>query len=311
MDSSNAALAEAGAIEPGPAALLRGTARGPRVVGRRSRADRCDRARARGQARRSADVLPRQRRPRSRSSGPLANDCLVALAELATRYDLRIVEVGAPKPVLPPAMIVDDAAPDVDGAQPRRKARRRSSSPMTKPLELAEARSPTPFEDEEPTLFLERELVVATSRSPMPRAAVRTPGTAARRRPGALRRDPRSQRPPDRVRRRQPGRRSARDRQHRRARSPARHRARRRSAATPASSSRCASSRSSSASVAASRAPPTTTPRRTTPRSRMRPASRWSSNAIKVACRATSPPASKESSHGSRHRHHVRKRWSR
>jgi septum site-determining protein MinC len=142
MDSSNAArIAEAGA-EPeavGPVALLRGTARGLEwSVDGDARTDAIVAALEAKLA--EAPTFFRGSDVRITVDGSLANHALVALAELASRYDLRIVEIGAPKPVLPPALVVD-------------------SGPMPKPLELAEGSSPNPFEDEEPTLFLEQELV--------------------------------------------------------------------------------------------------------------------------------------------------------
>ena len=139
MDSTNAALV----AEPevvGPAALLRGTARGLEWS-------------IDGHAATTAIVLALETKLAEAptffrgsdvritvDSGPLANHALVALAELAGRYDLRIVEVGAPKPALPAAMIVDEPG---------------DSGPMPKPLELAEGSAPNPFEDEAPTQFLE------------------------------------------------------------------------------------------------------------------------------------------------------------
>jgi septum site-determining protein MinC len=159
MDSSNAArIAQAGA-EPevvGPAALLRGTARGLEWwVDGHAATDAIVLALATKLA--EAPTFFRGSDVRITVEGSLANHALVALAELAGRYDLRIVEIGAPKPVLPPAVVVE-------------------SGPMPKPLELAEGSSPNPldepgeprraewqggvFEDEEPTLFLEPEMVV-------------------------------------------------------------------------------------------------------------------------------------------------------
>lgn len=139
MDSTNAALV----AEPevvGPAALLRGTARGLEWS-------------IDGRAATAAIVLALEIKLAEAPAffrgsdvritvdcGPLTNGALVALAELAGRYDLRIVEVGAPKPVLPAAMIV---------AEPG------DSGPMPEPLELAEGSAPNPFEDEAPTQFLE------------------------------------------------------------------------------------------------------------------------------------------------------------
>jgi septum formation inhibitor MinC len=88
--------------------------------------------------------------------GSLANHALVALAELAGRYDLRIIEIGAPKPALPPAMVVE-------------------SGPMPKPLELAEGSAPNPFEDEEPTLFLEPDLLASEDFEEPTRIAIPIP----------------------------------------------------------------------------------------------------------------------------------------
>src|SRR3569623_3523445 len=67
-------------------------------------------------------------------SGPLASSCLMQHAELATRFALRIVEVGAPKPALPPAVIVE-------------------TGPV--PVELAEGSAPTDLEDADQAAALE------------------------------------------------------------------------------------------------------------------------------------------------------------
>jgi len=120
MDSSNAALAEPEVS--GPAALLRGTARGLEwtIDGRAPTAA----IRAALEAKLAeAPTFFRGSDVRITVDGALANDCLVELATLATRYDLRIVEVGAPKPALPPALVVD-------------------SGPMPMPLSLAEGSAP-------------------------------------------------------------------------------------------------------------------------------------------------------------------------
>jgi septum site-determining protein MinC len=137
MDSSNAALV----AEPevvGPAALLRGTARGLEwSVDGHAATDAIVLALETKLA--EAPTFFRGSAVRITVDGTLANHALVALAELAGRYDLRIVEIGAPKPALPPAVIVD-------------------SGPMPKALELAEGSSANPFEAEEPTLFLEQAI---------------------------------------------------------------------------------------------------------------------------------------------------------
>lgn len=94
MDSMNAALTE----EPaGPAALLRGTARGLEwnIDGRASTGAIVDALEAKLA---EAPAFFRGSNVRiAVDGGPLANLCLVQLAELASRYELNIVEVGALK----------------------------------------------------------------------------------------------------------------------------------------------------------------------------------------------------------------------
>ncbi|MEO8552375.1 MAG: septum site-determining protein MinC, partial [Kofleriaceae bacterium] len=94
----NAALAEP---EPtGPAALMRGTARGLEwnLDGRASTGAIVAALEAKLA---EAPTFFRGSNVRiAVDGGPLANLCLVQLAELASRYELRIVEVGAAKPVV-------------------------------------------------------------------------------------------------------------------------------------------------------------------------------------------------------------------
>jgi len=125
MESINAALAEPETAAP--AAVMRGTARGLEWnVDGRAGADAVLVALEAKLAEapaffRGSDVRVVV------ESGPLASSCLMQLAELATRFELRIVEVGAAKPALPPAMIVE-------------------TGPV--PVELAEGSAPTPLDDE-------------------------------------------------------------------------------------------------------------------------------------------------------------------
>jgi septum formation inhibitor MinC len=97
MDSMNAALAEP---EPtGPAAVMRGTARGLEwnIDGGASTGAIVEALEAKLA---EAPTFFRNSNVRiAVEGGPLANLCLVQLAELASRYELRIVEVGAVKPV--------------------------------------------------------------------------------------------------------------------------------------------------------------------------------------------------------------------
>ncbi len=106
MDSMNAALV-IDAEAAGPAALLRGTARGlewnvdaTAPVVAVIAALEAKLAEAPGFFKGSNVRIVVDR-------GALTNECLVALAGLATRYDLHIVEVGAQRPTLPPALVVD------------------------------------------------------------------------------------------------------------------------------------------------------------------------------------------------------------
>src|SRR5258706_3276417 len=101
MDSSNAALAledTLTSLPASPAALLRGTARGlEMIVDARAPADAMVEALERrlGEAPaffRGSDVRV------AVESGPLAPGCLAHLDELAARFELRIIEVGAAKP---------------------------------------------------------------------------------------------------------------------------------------------------------------------------------------------------------------------
>lgn len=126
MESINAALAEPELA--GPAALMRGTARGLEWnVDARAETDAVVAALEAKLAEaptffRGSDVRVVV------DAGPLAGGCLMQLAELATRFELRIVEVGAPKPALPPAQIVE-------------------TGPV--PVELAEGSAPTELEDDD------------------------------------------------------------------------------------------------------------------------------------------------------------------
>lgn len=105
METINAALAEPETAAP--AALMRGTARGLEwnVDGHAA----TDAVISALEAKLSeAPAFFRGSNVRIVvDSGPLASSCLMQLAELASRFELRIVEVGAPKPPLPPAQIVE------------------------------------------------------------------------------------------------------------------------------------------------------------------------------------------------------------
>lgn len=107
MDSMNAALAEP---EPtAPAALMRGTARGLEwnIDGRASTGAIVEALEAKLA---EAPTFFRGSNVRiAVDGGPLANLCLVQLAELASRYELRIVEVGALKPA-PVEPVVESVA---------------------------------------------------------------------------------------------------------------------------------------------------------------------------------------------------------
>ena len=115
METTNAALAEPEIA--GPAALMRGTARGlewnvdgraeaPAVVA--ALEAKLSEAPAFFRGSNVRIVV---------DDGPLSGACLVQLAELATRFELKIVEVGAPKPALPPAMIVETGPVPIDLAE--------------------------------------------------------------------------------------------------------------------------------------------------------------------------------------------------
>jgi septum site-determining protein MinC len=115
METTNAALAEPEIA--GPAALMRGTARGLEwnVDGRAEPGAVVAALEAKlGEAPaffRGSNVRIVV------DDGPLSGACLVQLAELATRFELRIVEVGAPKPVLPQAVIVETGPVPIDLAE--------------------------------------------------------------------------------------------------------------------------------------------------------------------------------------------------
>ncbi|MEO6774909.1 MAG: septum site-determining protein MinC [Kofleriaceae bacterium] len=124
MESTNTALAEL--EEAAPAAVMRGTARGLEwnVDGRASAA-----AVVRVLEAKLAEAPAFFRGSDVRitvEAGPLSGGCLLQLVELSTRFELRIVEVGAPRPALPPALIVE-------------------TSPVA--VELAEGSAPTPVDD--------------------------------------------------------------------------------------------------------------------------------------------------------------------
>ena len=142
MDSTNAALV-IDTETAGPAALLRGTARGlewsvdasattvaiiialePKLAEAPTFFKGSDVRIVVGMAGQASD-----RRA-------LSNECLVAIAGLATKYDLRIIEVGAPRAPLPVAQIVE-------------------SGPVPSKLGLAEGSAPalssTQVDDESPT----------------------------------------------------------------------------------------------------------------------------------------------------------------
>jgi septum site-determining protein MinC len=147
MESTNAALAEL--EEAAPAALMRGTSRGLEW-----NVDAC----ATSDAVISALEAKLAEAPAFfRGSdvrivvddGPLASSCLMQLAELATRFELRIIEVAAPKPA---AVIVE-------------------TGPV--PVELAEGSAPTPLDDEPLELVCDDDFEEPT------RIAIPTPATLA------------------------------------------------------------------------------------------------------------------------------------
>jgi septum site-determining protein MinC len=134
METINAALAEPETAAP--AAVMRGTARGLEWnVDAQAGADAVVSALETKLAEapaffRGSDVRV------TVESGPLASSCLMQLAELATRFELRIVEVFAPKPVLPQAVIVE-------------------TGPV--PVELAEGSAGTELDDEPLELLADDE----------------------------------------------------------------------------------------------------------------------------------------------------------
>ena len=150
METTNAALAEPEIA--GPAALMRGTARGLEWnVDARAQADAVVAALEAKLA--EAPAFFRGSNVRVVvDDGPLAGGCLMQLAELATRFELRIVEVGAPKPALPPAQIVE-------------------TGPV--PIDLAEGSVPTELDDEPLELLADDEFEEPT------RIAIPVPALAA------------------------------------------------------------------------------------------------------------------------------------
>jgi septum site-determining protein MinC len=134
METTNTALAEPEIA--GPAALMRGTARGLEWnVDARAQADAVVAALEAKLA--EAPAFFRGSNVRVVvDDGPLAGGCLMQLAELATRFELRIVEIGAPKPALPPAQIVE-------------------TGPV--PIDLAEGSAPTELDDEPLELLADDE----------------------------------------------------------------------------------------------------------------------------------------------------------
>jgi septum site-determining protein MinC len=150
MDSTNAALAMTDTEVAGPAAVLRGTARGLEW--------NID-----AHARTEAVVLALETKLAEAPTffrgsnvrvvvdgGPLSNLCLVQLAELATRYELNIVEIGAYKAPLPPAVLVNSGpVPKLGLAE--------GSAPNAADEPGSPRRGSTPewecgvFDDEEPT----------------------------------------------------------------------------------------------------------------------------------------------------------------
>src|SRR4051812_1226385 len=124
MDSMNAALAEP--VPTGPAALMRGTARGLEwnIDGRASTGAIVEALEAK--LAEAPTFFGGWNVRIAVDGGPLATLCLAQPAELASRYELRIVEVGAAKP-----------AP---------------AEPVVEPVEsvaLAEGSAPTELEDVE------------------------------------------------------------------------------------------------------------------------------------------------------------------
>jgi septum formation inhibitor MinC len=150
METTNAALAEPEIA--GPAALMRGTARGLEwnVDGRAEPGAVVAALEAKlGEAPaffRGSNVRIVV------DDGPLSGACLVQLAELATRFELKIVEVGAPKPALPQAVLVE-------------------TGPV--PIDLAEGSAPTELDDEPLELLADDELEEPT------RIAIPVPPLAA------------------------------------------------------------------------------------------------------------------------------------
>jgi septum site-determining protein MinC len=140
MDSSTAALAlEDTDIGPvGPAALLRGTARGLEMVvdARASAAAMITALEKRlGEAPaffRGSDVRVQV------EAGPLASGCLAQLDDLAMRFELRIIEVVAVKPA---PVAVPEALP-------------------SKP-NMAHGSAPNPFEEEAPTILAAAATIAA------------------------------------------------------------------------------------------------------------------------------------------------------
>ena len=135
MDSSNAA--QNLEVPVGPAALLRGTARGLEWSVDANASTAAIIAALELKLAEAPTFFRGSNVRITVDGGPLANTSLVQLAELASRYDLHIVEVGAPK--LAPALVVE-------------------SGPMPQPIELAVGSAPIveevaaeEFSAEEPT----------------------------------------------------------------------------------------------------------------------------------------------------------------
>jgi septum formation inhibitor MinC len=138
MDSSNAALAlDITELPLGPAAILKGTARGlEMIIDGRAAGDAVTAALEKRLAEapgffRGSDVRVRV------DDGPLASGCLARLDDLATRFELRIIEVAANRPSVSDA----DAVPKPN-------------------LATGSAPSPTAF-DEEPTHSAAAALIAA------------------------------------------------------------------------------------------------------------------------------------------------------
>jgi septum site-determining protein MinC len=147
METTNAALAEPEIA--GPAALMRGTARGLEwnVDGRAEPGAVVAALEAK-----LAEAPAFFRGSNVRivvDDGPLSGACLVQLAELATRFELRIVEVGSAKPA---AVIVE-------------------TGPV--PIDLAEGSAPTELDDEPLELLADDEFEEPT------RIAIPVPALAA------------------------------------------------------------------------------------------------------------------------------------